>query len=71
MAHYTLVLIPDENGTGKQVEIEAPTPWIAIERLRDRIGLFGAEIYQGKTFLGRVTKHVARGAGFWEISLRD
>ena len=68
MAQYTLVLIPDENGIGKQLQIDAPNAWVAINRVRDRIGLFGAEIYEGKKFLGRVTKQIAQNRGFWEIA---
>ncbi|ABC62700.1 hypothetical protein [Erythrobacter litoralis] len=71
MTLYKLLLPADDTGTAHSFEIEARTPWLAVEKSRGRIGPDGAEIYQGKKCLGRVRRVTSGRSPTWMIDMPE
>ena len=71
MARYKLLLLADENGTAHSFEIDAQTPWLAVEKSRSRIGPAGAEVYYGKRCLGRVKRMTSGQNPTWMIDMPE
>jgi hypothetical protein len=68
MTVYTLVLPADETGTAHSFDIDAPTPWLAVERSMHRIGPNGAEIWQNSKLLGRLRKCTSGRRTAWALN---
>lgn len=67
MSKYTVVAFADRAGTGRSTELEAATPWLALERSHSRFGWRSAVLLRGKRMLARVNHLPLQKDGVWQI----
>ena len=67
MPLFTLRIRADHNGLASEIEVVAPTAWVAIERNLGKIGAFGAEVMSGGKSLGVVTPGGAGRRAFFTL----
>ena len=68
MPIYQLHIAADVSGTSRVLNIEARTPWLAIERASEHIGAFGADLFAGKRYIGHVDRLPVGRQSVWQIS---
>ena len=68
MPHYTIVFRAGADGVGRRIEVDTPNAWLAIERMKDRIGAFGAELWEGTRLLGIVNRVRSGREDVWEFA---
>lgn len=68
MPRYTIVIRADHTGTGRRIEFEAATPWLALEKSQARFGWLSAELCEGGRALVRIDHLPALRRGVWQIS---
>ena len=54
MPRYLIRIAADADGRASELEVNAATPWLAVEKNIDRIGAFGAEVFLRGKSLGTV-----------------
>lgn len=68
MPRYTIVISADHTGTGRQIEFEAATPWLALEKSQARFRWLSAELLENGRTVARVDHLPLRKNGVWQIS---
>jgi hypothetical protein len=68
MPRYTVLIPADHTGTARRIELQAATPWQALETSQSRYGWLSAELSYGTRSLCRVDHVPADRHGVWHIA---
>lgn len=67
MPRYTVMIVADHTGTAHRIQIDAPTPWLALERSQAMHDWIGAEVFEGGRSLGKVDRLSLPHRGLWKL----
>ncbi len=68
MTRFTVKIAADHTLTAHSIEIDAETPWLALERSHARMRWLSADLYQGKVHLAHAEHSPLRHGGIWRIT---
>lgn len=68
MPKYTVTTPADHTGTARSIQIEAATPWLAIERTQRQYGWLSAELFERGRSLGIFEHLPLPRKGVWQIT---
>ncbi len=68
MPRFTVKIAADHTQTAHMVDVEAATPWLALEQSHARLRWLSADLYQGKMHLAHAEHFPFRRAGVWQIT---
>lgn len=67
MPRFTVIIPADHSGTAHHIEIEAATPWLAIEKTQSQYGWLTAELLDRGRSLGSFEHLPLRSKGVWRL----
>lgn len=65
MPKYTVTIPADHSGTARSIEIDAATPWLALEKTQKQYGWLTAELFDRGRSLGTFEHLAGRPSGVW------
>lgn len=71
MPKYTVTIPADHSGTARSIEINAATPWLALEKTQKRYGWLTAELFDRGRSLGTFEHLPLRSTGVWRLLPRS
>lgn len=64
---YTILIAADHTGIARQIEFDAATPWLALEKTYARYQWLAAEVFEGGRSLGKVERADPAMRGLWRL----